>query len=600
MRLILRRGYVLFYILFFVFACQSPQPARNINLPAIFSDHMVLQQEINIPIWGTAQPGGQVTVIMHDQEIQTIVDKMGKWKAVLDPIKAGGPFELIIAGQETIHFYDVLVGEVWIGSGQSNMEMPLAGWGKVLNYETEIAKANYNDIRLFQVKRAMSIDPITEVPAERWKVCTPENIPLFSSTAYFFGREIHKNLKVPVGLIHSSWGGTEIEAWMSAQSLDSIPEFKKTIDQLKELQNEFRADDQNMTLLNIFESIWKKRIKEIQEKDRGLKNAAKHWATTDLDTKSWDTMILPQTWEDAGLEGLDGIVWFRKEVNLSTDSQIILNLSPIDDIDSTYFNGILVGSSSIWDEPRTYMIPKHIIKKGKNIITVRVQDDIGGGGIWGDPNLLSINIGKRKIISLAGKWKYRIGLDFEELTTPDFSPGNPNHPTLLSNAMIDPLIPYSIRGVIWYQGEANTDRAYQYRKLFPGLIRDWRLRWSMGNFPFLFVQLANYMAEKPEPEEHSWAELREAQLMTLSEPNTGMAVTIDIGDANDIHPKNKQEVGHRLALNALNKVYKQDIVHMGPVFNSMEIKREKVFIRFANIGNGLVCPKSKDLTGFYL
>jgi sialate O-acetylesterase len=275
-----------------------------------------------------------------------------------------------------------------------------------------------------------------------------------------------------------------------------------------------------------------------------------------------------------------------------------VNISAVDDIDTTYFNGVLIGSTDGWDALRSYPIPKDLIKEGPNVIAIRVQDNLGGGGIWGDPGLFKLTLDGQKSISLAGPWDYRVGLDWIELSTPALNSYNPNFPTLLSNAMIEPLVPFAIRGVIWYQGESNAGRAFQYRELFPRLIRDWRKRWNQGDFPFLFVQLANFMSVKDQPVEDSWAELREAQLLALSEPNTGMAVAIDIGDADDIHPKNKQEVGRRLALNALKIAYKQDIVASGPRYASMQTQGDKMRLQFINIADGLVIKNDEDLKGF--
>jgi sialate O-acetylesterase len=519
---------------------------------------------------------------------------------LLEPLKAGGPHELKITGKDTYVIRDVLVGEVWIGSGQSNMGMPLAGWGEVEHYEQEIAEASYPNIRLFQVNRKMSLKPEKEVPADGWRGCSPENIPEFSSTAYFFGRTLHKELDVPVGLIHSSWGGTIIEAWMSPESLQTIPGFQQKILKLHDIIETLQAKYSVLSVDDLFELIMKEWQDEIRKRDRGLNDLAGNWASVEVDTSGWKKMELPNNWENEGLPGLDGIVWFRKEVEIPRSwigKEMTVNISAVDDIDYTYFNGVLIGSTDGWDAPRSYQVPKDLIKAGKNVITVRVQDNQGGGGIWGDPALFELSINGQKSHSLAGLWDYRVGLDWIELSTPALNLHNPNFPTLLSNAMIEPLIPYAIRGVIWYQGEANTGRAYQYRELFPLLIRDWRKRWNQGDFPFLFVQLANFMSVKDQPAEDSWAELREAQLLTLSEPNTGMAVAIDIGDADDIHPKNKQEVSRRLALNALKIAYKQDIVASGPIYASMQTEGDKIRMRFFNIADGLVIKNGGDLKG---
>lgn len=584
-----------------LFSCRGPQPAADIQLSSLFSDHMVLQQEMQFPVWGTAEPNGVVTVEMKDQKTSALSNERGEWKVLLGPFKAGGPYDLVISGKDTLGISDVLVGEVWLCSGQSNMEMPLASWGKVNNYEREIAEAKHPNIRLFQVDHKMSLRPEKDVPSKGWRVCSPENIPEFSSTAYFFGRTLHKELNVPIGLIHSSWGGTIIETWMSPESLQSVSGFKQAITKLNDvaaaLQTEYGFQSED----DLFELIRKKWLEEVPKMDRGLNDPAGNWNSLKIDTSTWKTMELPNIWENEGLSDLDGIVWFRKEVDIPISwvgKEITVHISAVDDIDNTYFNGVLIGGTEGWDMPRSYPIPKELVKAGPNVIIVRVQDNLGGGGIWGDPSLFRLSLDRQRSISLAGPWKYRVGLDWTELSTPALNPYNPNLPTLLSNAMIDPLIPYAIRGVIWYQGEANTGRAYQYRELFPHLIRDWRRRWNQGNFAFLFVQLANFMPVKQEPGEDSWAELREAQLLTLSEPNTGMAVAIDIGDADDIHPKNKQEVGRRLALNALKIAYKKDIVSSGPIYTHMDVEGATLRLQFMNCKDGLVTKNGEDLRGF--
>ncbi len=591
----------LFSLLTVLLSCGGPHPAANISLSSLFSDHMVLQRDMTIPVWGTAKPNGLVTVEIMDQKVNTLSTDNGEWKVLLKPLRAGGPYELNITGIDTFVIRDVLVGEVWLGSGQSNMEMPLASWGKVQNYEQEIAEANYPNIRLFQVNRKMSLKPENEVPADGWRVCSPENIPNFSSTAYFFGRTLHKELNVPIGLIHSSWGGTIIEAWMSADALEPIPGFQQKIVQLNDIAEIIKTKHGDIAGDDLFKMIKKEWQNEVQKKDRGLHDPAGEWSSIQIDKSGWNKMDLPNTWENGGLPGLDGIVWFRRVVDIPSSwigKEVALNLSAVDDIDRTFFNGVLVGRTEGWDTPRSYAIPGGLIKAGKNVIVVRVQDNQGGGGIWGDPNLLNLSQSGQEVMSLAGEWDFKVGLDWNELITPALNPNSPNYPTLLSNAMIEPLIPYALRGVIWYQGESNTGRAYQYRELFPRLIRDWRRRWNQGEFPFLFVQLANFMAVKDQPAEDSWAELREAQLMALNEPSTGMAVAIDVGDANDIHPKNKQEVGRRLALNALKIAYGQDIAASGPIYESMRIENDRIRLKFTNIGDGLVLKNEKPLNGF--
>jgi len=313
-------------------------------------------------------------------------------------------------------------------------------------------------------------------------------------------------------------------------------------------------------------------------------------------------MSLPQLWENAGLPAHDGVVWFCKEIMLPetwAGKDLILDAGKIDDVDSTYFNGEKIGSHNVWNEVRKYTAPGRLVRAGKNTIAIRVFDWIGEGGIWDDPADLKIVIAGSDSLSLTGDWLYRVGMGLNEVGPQPHNPDDPNYPTVLFNGMINPLIPFAIKGAIWYQGESNAWRAYQYRMLFPLLIDDWRNRWQHGAFPFLFVQLASWQDVLPEPEESDWAELREAQTMTLhTRPNTGMAVAIDIGDAKDIHPKNKQEVGRRLALNALKIAYEKTVAHSGPTYKSIKVEGKQVRIKFSHTDGGLVAKGSQALKGF--
>ena len=571
------------------------KPASNIRLSKLFSDHMVLQRDHKVPVWGTADPGGMVTVEIAGQQRTTEVSKDGKWQIDLQPMSAGGPYQLSVFGQDTIFFKNVMVGEIWICSGQSNMEMPLAGGGKVLNYQEEIAKANYPNIRLITVNRTVSTIPGDSIVSSGWEECNPGIIPEFSAVAYFFGRHLHKNLNVPIGLIHTSWGGTVAEAWTSAEALKTLPDF---VDEVQSIEMDTADFDEAM---KIYEAAMKQRQKEIIENDAGYHAGNYIWNVPELDISVWERMKLPSLWERAGHKSLDGIVWFRKEVNIPVSmsgKELILHLGPINDDDITWFNGIKVGGLNGVNELRKYKLPESIVKTGTNVIAVRVYDMGNNGGFWGKPEELKIEDNSGHKISLAGTWSYKIGLDLEPLSPKPHSPDDPNRPTVLYNAMIHPLIPYTIRGAIWYQGESNAGRAFQYRTLFPTMIKDWRSQWHLGDFPFLFVQLANFMQIEAEPHEAEWAELREAQLMALSLPNTGMAVAIDIGDALDIHPKNKQEVGRRLALNAMHSVYDEEIEYSGPIYKDMNIEADKIRLSFEHTNGGLKTKNNEKLTGF--
>jgi sialate O-acetylesterase len=570
-------------------------PATNISVSTLFTDNMVLQRDTTLPVWGTADAEGSVQVTINNQIKSTTVLEDGQWKVYLDKMPAGGPYDLSIMGADTLIIKNVMVGEVWICSGQSNMEMPLAGWGKIDNFKAEIAAADYPDIRLFQVKHTTSPVPLDTVNCPGWVPCSPATIPDFSSVAYFFGRKLYKDLKIPVGLIHTSWGGTPAEAWTSADALKTMPDFVAEVEAIQ------KAPDGEQKTMSEYQSELKAWEDQIRTGDAGYRDGKPLWNKPDLAVSDWKTMELPTRWENAGYPNLDGIMWFRKEINLPPEmagKACELDLGPINDIDITWFNGTEVGSLRDANQPREYKIPGSLVKAGKNVIVVNVQDIGYSGGLWGKADQMVLTGQKGNKIPLAGKWLCKVGFDTKVLGPKPRSPQDPNLPTVLYNGMLHPLIPYAVRGAIWYQGESNAGRAYQYRTLFPLMINDWRKKWTEGDFYFLFVQLANFKPLQTEPQDDDWAELREAQLMALSLPNTGMAVTIDIGNADDIHPKNKQEVGRRLALNALHLVYGEDIPYSGPIYKSMTIEGNKIRLTFDHVDGGLQAKNGENLRGF--
>ncbi len=571
----------------------APGPARGVRLPAIFGDHMVLQRDQSNSVWGKAEPGGTIVVRFDGREKKAVAGEDSSWSVRLGRHAAGGPHVLSIIGKDTIAFKDVLVGEVWLGSGQSNMEMPVAGWGKVMNYDEEIRNSEDGQLRLITVKRAMDAAPRDEIQTDGWQPCGPASVPEFSATAYFFGRELRKKLGVPVGLIVSSWGGTPAESWISGPSLKTFPDLMPKILELeKEAPN---ADDQRRDFERKSEA-WRLALDRL---DAGYR-ATPSWNKADAADSNWKTMNLPVLWEQAGYPGMDGIVWFRKTVDIPqkwAGKILRLSLGPVDDTDTTWFNGVKVGGTEQWNLNRHYPVPAFAVRSGRNTIAVRVMDTGGGGGIYGDADQMVVADALGDTISIAGGWKVAIGLDSKLAPPAPLSPDQPERPMVLFNGMIKPLIPYGIKGVIWYQGENNTGRAKQYRELFPLLIKDWRRQWNCGDFPFLFVQLANFMDVRSEPGEDDWAELREAQAMTLRLPKTGMAVAIDIGDAKDIHPKNKQEVGRRLALAAERPVYKMDVAFSGPIYRSMSVEKNGIRLSFKH-DKGLAAADNGPLKGF--
>ncbi|MEO4795158.1 sialate O-acetylesterase [Bacteroides uniformis] len=570
----------------------SSAMSAKIVLPPFFSDNMVLQQQDETPIWGEAKSMKMVKVMTSwdGKTYVTRADKAGKWKLGIQTPVAGGPYEITVTDGEKLSLKNVMIGEVWICSGQSNMEMPLEGWGKINDYKQEIAEANHSNIRLLQVEHVTSTRPKTEIKVHNdgWEICSPTSIPNFSATAYFFGREIAEKQNVPVGLIHTSWGGTNVESWISGKILEEMPDFVKTVDAIKKMPSDKKAlkAEYEKELM-----AWNNRV------DEGFSEGKPIRAAVALNDGTWETMYFPGE-VDTRLANFDGVMWIRREVEIPTSwagKEVQLSLGAIDDNDITYWNGEEVGRTDGPAVQRNYVIPATMVKAGKAVLAVRVLDTGGNCGIHGD---ICLRLGKKEEISLAGDWKYQVTADTHEVgALPiDFS-SDPNLPTSLYNAMVHPLIPYGIRGVIWYQGENNASRAYQYRELFPLIIANWRKDWNR-NIPFYFVQLANFMQNKPQPAESEWAELREAQTRTLTMENTGMAVIIDKGDANDIHPKDKQVVGHRLALIARAKTYGENIPYSGPMYCSYQVKGDKIILSFNHTDGGLKSGDGRELQGF--
>ena len=561
----------------------------NITLPKIFGDNMVLQRNKPISIWGWAAAGENITVQFNKQTKNTRADNKGNWQVMLSPENAGGPFQLTVKGNNQVNIQNILVGEVWICSGQSNMEMPIEGWGKINNYQQEIAAANYPQIRHFKVPNTVSTTLKDDISGGEWKVCSPATAGDFSATAYFFARELFNKLKVPIGLINTSWGGTQSEAWTSEHAFEQNGQMKYVADAMKNNDIEKLMKTRGETVT--------KNIEKIQGSFDNTANTS-DWKNIGFEDSKWPVMKLPGLWESQGLPDLDGTVWFRKSIIIAdadAGKAAVLELSMIDDNDETYINGEKVGSTDGYNTLRKYTIAAGILKAGKNTIAVKVGDTGGGGGIYGTADNLKLTVGNT-IQSLAGDWAFRVA----KLQASSTSVGPNDYPSLLFNAMLFPLVSCTIRGAIWYQGEANAGRAYQYRTAFPLMINDWRQHFKQADFPFLFVQLSTFgSADANSTNGSDWAELREAQAMTLSLPNTGMAVTTDIGNPADIHPKNKQDVGIRLADIALHDVYKKSGECTGPTYKSMKTEGNKIILTFTHTGSGLLIKdKSTKLDGF--
>lgn len=580
----MKRFIALFPIILAVLISTVTTSNADITLPRIFGSNMVLQQGIEIPVWGWASPGERVTVTLNKSTVTVRTDRDGKWKAKLPRFEYGGPFTMTIAGRNKIVIENVMIGEVWIASGQSNMEWQLA---QSNNADEEIESANLSGIRLFQVPRTVAQFPQDDISAGEWKVCTPENARSFSAVAFFFGRKLHHKLNVPIGLIQTTWGGTVAETWISPETIENDPDFTEPLKRLRSLDMEAYEQEQHDRLKQLFGG-------KIPTEDKGIENGEPVWNAIDIDDGDWKSLIVPKFWEEQGYAQIDGVSWYRKEIMLTeeqSNSNVTLHLGKVDDSDITWINGIEIGKTEgLYDKDRIYTIEARHLRPGPNMLVVRVNDTGGNGGIWGDPNNQFLAIGSEKV-DISGDWKFRIS----KATISTVNVGPNSYPTLLFNGMINPLIPYAIKGTIWYQGESNASRACQYQRIFPALISDWRKHWNQGDFPFLFVQLANYMKAPEIPGESDWAELREAQTIALSMPNTGMAVAIDIGEANDIHPRNKQDVGLRLSLNALKIAYNKDVIHSGPKYRSVEFNGDKTLVTFDSVGSGLMV---KDRYGY--
>jgi sialate O-acetylesterase len=583
-RFLLKRLITFRLILLIATTLLAKTSSADVTLPRIFGSNMVLQQGIEIPVWGWANPGERVTVTLSKSTASVRTGRDGKWKVQLPRFEYGGPYTMTITGRNKIIFDNVMIGEVWIASGQSNMEWPLAQSNQA---EEEIAAASYPDIRLFQVPRAVAQLPEEDIASGEWKACAPENAANFSAVAYFFGRELHQKLNVPVGLIQSAWGGTVAETWISPETIENDPDFAESLKKLRSMDMESYEQEQRDRLKQLFGG-------KLPTEDKGIIDGEPVWSAIDLDDGDWKSLVVPKYWEEQGYAQIDGVAWYRKEIKLTEEqsqSNVTLHLGKVDDSDITWVNGIEVGKTEgLFDKDRIYTIDAKHLRPGKNMLVVRVNDTGGNGGIWGDPKNQFLAIGSEKV-DISGDWKFRIS----KATLSAVNIGPNSYPTLLFNGMINPVVPYAIKGAIWYQGEGNASRAKQYQRVFPALINDWRQHWNQGDFPFLFVSLANFMKPAETPGESSWAELREAQTKTLSLPKTGMAVTIDIGEAGDIHPRNKQDVGLRLSLNALKIAYDKDLVFSGPVYQSVEFKEDKAIVTFDHAGSGLI---AKDRYGY--
>ena len=578
---------------------QGMSVENSLQLNALFSDHMVLQQSANVSFWGTYTPNETLSVTgSWGSKSTTIVDSNGHWKLDLETPEAGGPFTVEI--QTKFHkksLVNIMIGEVWLASGQSNMEMTLRGWPPndiIDNSEEEIQKADYAEVRMFTVQKQLSLNPRGTFKGS-WKVSSPETAGEFSASAYFFARRLHKTLKVPIGIIHSSWGGTPVEAWTSNEQVKKTGDFDRILNTISSVDPQKETSDWFSKWKSIAIPVGDKQWDQLVVYDSEFKQV-------DYDDSQWNQVYLPGQFDAITQVDFDGVMWFRKTVHIrDLRSDYTLEIEAIDDMDLIYVNGNKVGGfagASYSNSKRAYKVSKRLLNKGANTIAIRAID-IGGPGTFKGPMLLSSDSGSK--ISLTGYWSYRMAAEIykgklylygtEHLNLKDKAAifkVNPKLPTVLFNAMIHPLIPYTIKGAIWYQGEENVGRAEQYKQLFPAMISDWRERWNY-DFPFYFVQIApfQYPREKKTALDQS-QKLREAQRSTLNTINTGMVVTMDIGNFNNIHPSNKQAVGKRLAGLALANEYGKQLVASGPLFKSIKRRGEILVVNFDEIGSGLI------------
>lgn len=557
------------------------QPAR------LFTDGAVLQRSAQIPVWGRAGADAEVHVAFDGATERTTANPSGQWQVTFDSRPAGGPHTLTIrSGEDTVRVENVLIGDVWVASGQSNMEWVVAD---AKNAEQEVARADDRQIRHFKIPKSWAERPEETLAGGQWHPAMPEHVGNFTAVGYFFARTVRQHVDVPIGLVNSTWGGSRIEPWMNADALG----FDST-----DVQRVLAEEEQRIERLR---ASLREKIGPLPDEDRGMDGDDPRWAAPDLDDSNWDRIPVPSNWEEAGYEGLDGVAWYRTTVELTAteaSQPLALHLGPVDDSEITWVNGTEVGRTSGWTDPRTYEVPASVLVPGANVIAVRVEDAGGGGGIYGDPSQVRLE-GNGVQRALAGTWRFRVGA-----VAVDADSRKNQVPTVLHNKMVHPLLSQPTTGVLWYQGESNANTmsdAAEYRTLFRNMISQWRTDWRRAAeepVPFLWVQLANYMEPPETPSESAWATLREGQHAALSLPNTGQAVAIDLGEADDIHPRNKQDVGRRLARDARALVYDQDVVHSGPVYEDHRIAEDRVILSFDHVGGGLTTRGEGRPDGF--
>lgn len=581
--------YIITPVFLLFFAIGSAQ----VRLPKLISDNMVLQRDQPLHFWGWAGRGEKVQIAFAGQSVGVTADTAGNWSAILKPVKAGGPYIIHITASNQLEVKNVLVGDVWFCSGQSNMVLNMERVKE--KYPEEIAAADYPEIRNFFVPTAADLRTgHTDMPGGEWLPTSPKTVYTFGAAAYFFAKDLYQRYRIPIGIINSSVGGTPIEAWISPEGIAGFP------DQVAVIKRFLTGPQQRPARSSVPQGP--KDDIGIVAGDLGMTSPVK-WYEPGLDMQGWKKITVPGYWADQGIRGLNGVVWYRKDFDLPasmTGTVAKLFIGRIVDADQAYINGVQVGNITYQYPPRRYEVPARLLHTGKNTLVVRISSFSGKGGMVPDkPYYIAA---KGDTIDLRGEWHYKVGQVFVPRRG-EFQGGQQqqNMPTGLYNTMVQPAIPYPVRGFVWYQGETNTGNALAYRHLLPALISDWRNKWENGkSLPFLFVQLPNFMDMQYLPSESNWAMLREAQLMSLAVPNTAMAVTIDCGEWNDIHPLDKKDVGDRLALAAEKLSYGEtNLVASGPLFASADQEGDRIRLHFSNTGGGLVAKGPDDSLHYF-
>ena len=559
----------------------------QVRLPKLVSDGMVLQRDANVRIWGWAANGEKLSIRFIDATYNATANDKGEWEVMLPKLKAGGPFKMEINASNAITINNILVGDVWVCSGQSNMGS-LRGFASV--YPEEIAQSENSNIRHFMVGSGFKLGSReTDLRSGKWVSANPKDVLNFAAVGYFFAKKLYEIYKVPIGLINASVGGSSAEAWISEEGIKEFPRYYEEVQKFQMpgyMDKVKKQDDERVKGWNL----------QLKQNDEGNKGPLK-WSDPAFNSSDWETMHVPGYWINTKTGNVNGFVWFRREFNVPakmTGKQVALKLGRIADADSVFINGKLIGSVNSLYALRNYKVPDNLLKEGSNTIVVKITSYIHHGGfVPGRPYQL---IADADTIKLEGDWKYKVGAITEPLDDRLFTG---KIPTGLFNGMLAPVTNYTIKGAVWYQGESNTIRAFEHFEIFKELIKDWRNNWHQGEFPFLYVQLPNFVEENFETTKYDWAVLRETQLRALSIPNTGMAVTIDIGEFNDIHPMKKKPVGERLVLAAQKVAYGDNkVVYSGPIYNSSVIKGNQVTLSFTNIGRGLMAKNGKELNCF--